>query len=185
MLSDVRISNIIKDKNQTVSRKRLLMAIAIGVFTLFFSDSFAADTISNEQVNAALETIWLSSLDVSRVEQGWGQAHSDRSVYNRPLTVAGRIFERGIGTHANSEIPLLLDGNGVQLSGGAGLDDETDGRGSVVFKITADDKEIWNSRLMRPGDEVKTFSLDIKGCKSLVLLALGVKVSTAITPPFV
>jgi len=172
MLSDVKISNIIKDKNQTVSRRRLLMAIAIGVFTLFFSDSFAADTISNEQVNSAVETIWLSSLDVSRVEQGWDQAHSDRSVYNRPLTVAGQIFERGIGTHANSEIPLLLDGNGVQLSGGAGLDDETDGRGSVVFKITADGKEIWNSGLMQPGDEVKTFSLAIRGSKSVVLLAL-------------
>jgi len=118
------------------------------------------------------DTIWLSSLDVSRIEQGWGQARSNRSVDNRRLMIAGQRYQNGIGTHANSSIPLLLDGNGVELSGRAGLDDETNGRGSVVFEITADGKTIWTSGLMRPGDEAKAFTLDIKGVKSLVLLAL-------------
>ncbi len=123
------------------------------------------------EANPSTETIWLSSLDVSRVEQGWGQAHSNRSVYNRRLTIAGRVFQRGIGTHANSTIPLELDGNAVELSGWVGVDDETNGRGSIVFQIKADGKEIWNSGLMRPGDAAKEFSLDVKGVKSLVLLA--------------
>jgi alpha-galactosidase len=118
------------------------------------------------------EEIWLSSLDVSRIEQGWGEGRSNRSVDNRRLTVAGQVFRRGIGTHANSTIPLLLDGNAVELSGGAGLDDETNGRGSVVFQIKADGKEIWNSGLMRPRDEAKAFTLDVKGVKSLALLVL-------------
>jgi len=121
---------------------------------------------------ASEETIWLSSLDVSRVEQGWGQARMNRSVDNRRLMIAGQRYQNGIGTHANSSIPLLLDGNGVELSGRAGLDDETNGRGSVVFQITADGKEIWTSGLMRPRDAAKEFTLDVKGVKSLVLLAL-------------
>jgi alpha-galactosidase len=60
----------------------------------------------------------------------------------------------------------------VELSGWVGVDDETNGRGSVVFQIKADGKEIWNSKLMRPGDAAKEFSLNIKGVKSLELLAL-------------
>ncbi len=122
--------------------------------------------------NLSVETIWLSSLDVSRVEQGWGQARSNRSVDNRRMTIAGQRYQNGIGTHANSTIPLVLDGKGIELSGLAGLDDETNGRGSVVFKITADEKEVWNSGLMKPGDAARAFSIDVKGVKSLVLLAL-------------
>jgi alpha-galactosidase len=87
------------------------------------------------------------------------------------LTIAGRVFERGIGTHANSSIPLELDGNALELSGWAGLDDETGGRGSVLFQILADGKELWNSGIMRSKDAAKEFSLSVKGAKSLLLVA--------------
>ena len=117
------------------------------------------------------ETNWLSTLNLSSIEQGWGEAHPDRSVNNEKLTVAGRVFERGIGTHAHSSIPLEVDGNALVLSGWAGLDDETEGRGSVLFQIQADGKELWNSGIMRPKDAAKEFSLDVKGVKSLVLVA--------------
>jgi hypothetical protein len=63
----------------------------------------------DDGANSSTETIWLSSLDVSRVEQGWGEAHSDRSFYNRRLKIASRVFHRSIGTHSNSTIPLKLD----------------------------------------------------------------------------
>ena len=117
------------------------------------------------------EEIWVSSLNVSRIEQGWGEGHANRSVDNRRLTIADRVFERGVGTHANSSIPLEVDGNALALSGSVGVDDETGGRGSVVFKVEADGREIWNSGLMKSKDAAKEFSLDVKGVKSLVLLA--------------
>ncbi|HHY83908.1 MAG TPA: alpha-galactosidase [Verrucomicrobia bacterium] len=120
----------------------------------------------------AAEDVWISTLDVSRIEQGWGEARANRSVDNRRLTVAGRVFQRGVGTHANSTIALEVDGNAITLSGSVGVDDETGGRGSVIFKIEADGKEIWNSGLMRARDAAKDFSLDVQGVKSLVLLAL-------------
>src|ERR1039458_7011560 len=71
--------------------------------------------------------------------------------------------------HANSIISLEVDGNALVLSGNAGVDDES-GRGTVVFKVQADGKEIWNRGLMKPKDAAKEFSLDVKGVKSLVLL---------------
>ncbi len=36
----------------------------------------AAPAFATPQDNPPTEEIWLSTLDVSRVEQGWGEAHS-------------------------------------------------------------------------------------------------------------
>jgi alpha-galactosidase len=121
--------------------------------------------------NSSTEEVWISTLDVSRIEQGYGEGRANRSVDNRRLTVAGRVFQRGVGTHANSIIPLDLGGNGVELSGWAGLDDETAGRGSVVFSIQADGKEVWKTGVMRPGDAAKEFTVNATGVKTLVLFA--------------
>ncbi|MBN2704685.1 MAG: NPCBM/NEW2 domain-containing protein [Pontiellaceae bacterium] len=116
------------------------------------------------------EDIWLSTLDVSRIEQGWGQGRSNRTVDNRRMMIAGKSFEQGIGTHANSIIPLKVDGKAVTISGSVGLDDETNERGSIIFIIRADGKEIWNSGTMKPQTPAKEFSLDIKGVKTLDLV---------------
>src|SRR5215472_4874435 len=83
------------------------------------------------------EEVWLSTVEVSRIEQGWGQAHADRSVDGNPLHIGGRAFEHGVGTHAESIIPLELAGNGSHLSAWVGVDDETSHRGSVVFHVEA------------------------------------------------
>lgn len=131
-----------------------------------------SDSGRDVDANSQTETIWLSSLDMYRIEQGWGQGTSNRTVMNRPLTIAGRIFKNGIGTHAISTIPLILGGNALELSGLAGLDDESGQRGSVVFQIEADGQEIWNSGLMRIGDKARPFTLDVRDVKSLMLLVL-------------
>src|ERR1017187_2823457 len=128
--------------------------------------TFAADVSTNTPV---AQDVWISSLDVTRIEQGYGEGRADRSVDNRRLTVAGQAYPNGVGMHANSIISLEVDGNALVLSGNAGVDDES-GRGTVVFKVQADGKEIWNSGLMKPKDAAKEFSLDVKGVKSLVLL---------------
>jgi alpha-galactosidase len=158
--------------NDNITRGIQDMKLTLSTLFICSICYLATQTLAASEANPPAEEIWLSALDFSRVEQGWGEARSNRSVDNRRLTVAGRVFQRGIGTHANSNIPLLLDGNGVKLSGWAGLDDETNRRGSVVFQITADGKELWNSGLMKPGNAAKDFSVDVKGVKSLVLLAL-------------
>ncbi len=121
--------------------------------------------------NAAETEVWLAPSELSRIAQGWGTASQNRSVYSQKMSIAGRVFERGIGTHAVSTIPLQLEGKAVSISGWVGLDDETEGRGSVEFRVVADGAEIWNSGIMKSGTEAKSFDLDIKGVKSLDLVA--------------
>ena len=142
--------------------------LGLALLNLTSGSGLAAEASTN---TPAAQDVWISSLEVTRIEQGYGEGHANRSVDNRRLTVAGQVFQTGVGTHANSTIALELDGNALVLSGSAGVDDETDNRGSVVFKVQADGKEIWNSGLMKPKAVAKEFSLDVKGVKSLVLLA--------------
>ncbi|HLP78443.1 MAG TPA: NPCBM/NEW2 domain-containing protein [Candidatus Paceibacterota bacterium] len=126
--------------------------------------AFACASVQGEEIR-------LSTLDVSGIEQGWGEPQVNRSVGGRPFQIAGRAFTNGIGTHAASTIPVELNGNAARLSGWVGVDDETDRRGSVVFRIEADGREVWNSGVIRGGDAAREVSVDLSGVKALALSA--------------
>ena len=40
------------------------------------------------------ETVWLSSLDLSKMEQSWGKSQIDRSISETPLSLAVGLFNR-------------------------------------------------------------------------------------------
>src|SRR6185437_3194942 len=84
----------------------------------------------------------LDKLDLSTISQDWGEPHADKSVDNHPLTLGGHVFNTGIGTHANSEFDILLDGHATEFGATAGVDDETEGRGSVVFSVIGDGRTL-------------------------------------------
>src|SRR4051812_41443492 len=60
-------------------------------------------------------SVYLSSLDLSNIHQGFGKPQADKSITGKPLSIAGKTFERGIGTHAVSTAWLDLAG-GAQTS---------------------------------------------------------------------
>ena len=53
---------------------------------------------------------------------GWGQAAVNKSVSGAPLVVAGKTYENGLGTHANSVIAYSLPAGYSRLQGTVGLD---------------------------------------------------------------
>jgi len=55
-----------------------------------------------QAIAAEPEMVWVSSLDLSPIIQGWGKPQADKSVTGTPMAIAGRKFEHGLGTHANS-----------------------------------------------------------------------------------
>jgi alpha-galactosidase len=112
----------------------------------------------------------LSKLDLSGVEQDWGSAHANQSVDGNPLRIGGKTYESGIGTHAGSSIHVELDGNAKSFLAEVGIDDETAKKGSVVFHVEADGKEIWTSGKVAGGDAAKEVNLDLTGVKTLNLV---------------
>jgi alpha-galactosidase len=116
------------------------------------------------------QTIWLSSLDLTHVVQGWGQPQADKSVTGQPLSIAGRRFEHGLGTHADGLIRLELKGGAEKFSAFVGVDDDAGNpSASLSFKITGDGKTLWQTGLMRLGQHAEQVELDIKGIQTLVL----------------
>jgi len=111
----------------------------------------------------------LSSLDLTNAVQGWGNPSANLSVEQHTLTIAGHKYATGFGTHAVGMLSLNLAGGSTRFHSVVGVDDETNGKGSVVFSVIADGKEIWNSGTMRGGDLGKVVDLDLTGVKKLLL----------------
>src|SRR5579862_623858 len=79
----------------------------------------------------AAARVWLASLDLSAVDQGWGKPMVDKSVGGHPIALAGRKFEHGLGTHSPGAFVIDLDGGSRRFSAWVGIDDETAHRGSA------------------------------------------------------
>ncbi len=120
---------------------------------------------------AAAAEIGLTELDLGKTVQGWNTPKTNQTVGGgRPLTIAKKIYPKGLGTHSVSELWLQLDGRTQQVSGLVGLDDAQNGSGSVEFAIIADDKILFRSGVMSSGEAAKPFAVKLVGVKRLLLL---------------
>ncbi|MBI4586129.1 MAG: NPCBM/NEW2 domain-containing protein [Planctomycetes bacterium] len=119
----------------------------------------------------ASETVWLSSLDLGKTRQGWGKPQASRSVTEKPISIAGRKFDQGIGTHAPSVLYIDLSAGSERFLGAVGVDDAVlQQPASVAFKVIGDGKTLWQSGVMKAGDPARTVDLDVTGLKTLVLV---------------
>ena len=121
---------------------------------------------------ALAETVWLDSLDLSVARQGWGSPRKNKSLDGNSLTVAGKTFERGLGTHAVGSLTILTGGGALSFSASVGVDDEVkrNAKASVEFRVVGDGKVLWTSGVMRAGDVAKPLSVDLSGVKKLELV---------------
>src|SRR5678816_4260092 len=86
------------------------------------------------------ETLWLSSLDLNSLTSGWGAPKANLGVVGKPLSIAGKQFQHGVGTHAPSKWRLDLGGNATRFLAQVGLDDSASGQGSIEFIVYGDEK---------------------------------------------
>ena len=118
-------------------------------------------------------SVRLDELDISTMTSGWGKSQINQTVQSKPLTIAGQVFDHGVGTHATSTYLLDLNGNGVSVSGKVGVDDEAAEPASINFYLIGDQKILWESGIMHLGDSAKAFNINLKGIVKLGLLADG------------
>lgn len=117
------------------------------------------------------QTVWLDELDLSVATQGYGAPGKNKTVDGRPLTIAGNVFQRGFGTHAESSLFIDLGGKATEFSALVGVDDEMKGQNPAVeFEIYADDKKLWSSGIMRLGNQPKPVTVSLVGVKKLELV---------------
>jgi hypothetical protein len=89
---------------------------------------------------------------------------------NNPLRIGGRQCDRGLGTHANSEIRYQLDNGYARLEAEVGVDDEKNGAGTVVFQVFADGRKLFDSSTMRGKQAAKKIAIPLDGEEELTLI---------------
>jgi alpha-galactosidase len=131
---------------------------------------FATCILLTSAATKASETLPLSSLDLTKMSQGWGQPQVDKSVQGKQLSIGGKKFEWGLGSHAGSVLHVLLDGRAKRFSAWIGIDDETQGKGTVCYRIYGDNRKLFDSGVMKGGDPAKRIDLKLEDVHNLILL---------------
>ena len=140
---------------------KIALTVAAMAATLFPALAGVADA----------KTVWLDELDMRPASCGWNSIHNNQSVAGNPLRMAGKTYDRGIGTHGYGEIRLKLDGRVERFSALVGIDAESSNAGSVEFKVVAGKNEVlWASGVMRGGQAPKQVDVDLRGVKLLKLI---------------
>ena len=117
------------------------------------------------------QTVWLDQLDLSAATQGYGNPMKNKSIDGKPLTIAGKTFERGFGSHSESSLTILLEGKATLFTAQVGIDDEVKGqRPAAEFIVNGDGKKFWSSGVMHLGDAAIPCSVKLEGVKKLELL---------------
>ena len=106
--------------------------------------------------------------NLSLMSSGWKSTQSGKSVAGRPLTLGGKVFKEGLGTHAPGSGLILLDGKAENFTATVGLDSSANGM--VEFIVKADKKVVWKSGLLKRDDAAKEINIPLTGVKELQLL---------------
>ncbi|HEX8551965.1 MAG TPA: NPCBM/NEW2 domain-containing protein [Abditibacteriaceae bacterium] len=113
--------------------------------------------------------IWMETLEVENITQGYGAARAGLSVDGRPLTVQKVVYPHGIGTRARSQAIIDLKGNATRFVTLLSLDDSVGKSGSVVLRLTVDGVVKFDSGVVRGGEAPKVVDVDLRGATRLLL----------------
>lgn len=94
----------------------------------------------------------------------------DQTVLGRPLRLRGVEFPKGLGLHSQSSMTYTLDGAYDSFLALVGIDDETQGRGNVLFAVEVDGKRV-ASTAPQPGSGLPQSlgPIDLRGKRTLTL----------------
>jgi hypothetical protein len=98
------------------------------------------------------------------------EVRRDRSVDGQPLQLAGKVYDRGLGTQSKSYVVYRLEPGVRRFQAVVGLDDRAGPLGSVVFRVLVDKQERFASPPMSAKDAPHPLDLDVTGAKTLVLI---------------
>lgn len=119
----------------------------------------------------AAEKIWLEDVDRSAMTCGYRTPLVARSVEGGLLSLGGKTYEHGLGTHAPSLLVVPLGGNALAFEATVGLDDEIKDRrqASVEFKVWADGRLAATSGRLARRTRTAQLKVDLAGVQVVAL----------------
>ena len=118
----------------------------------------------------SVTTFKLADIDLKAVSQGYGTPAKDKSVDGNPISIGGRAFGGGLGSHARSMVRLTLDRKLERFSAWVGVNDESGTKGSVQFIVRLDGKTAFDSGTMRGSEAAKRVDVPLRGVRRMQLI---------------
>lgn len=113
--------------------------------------------------------MYLTNLPIDHYTQEYGSPRINRTVEGKTLTVKGRQYEKGIGSHAKSMLYFNLPENAESLDFFAAVDDEVSGGGSVKFRVSSEGKVLWSSGVVQGNHTPVQGKVDVSGLRTICL----------------
>jgi hypothetical protein len=116
--------------------------------------------------------LYLSDRIAEFSKQGWGTMQKDKSIKLPKITIAGKEFEKGLGTHAPAEAVYRICGNYSRFTAWVGVDYFTKPYqvASVQFEVWGDGILLYQSKIMKAEDAAVEVNVDITGINELKLI---------------
>jgi len=119
----------------------------------------------------SFKDMFLSDIQPESSFQGWGLLQKDKSIQLPKITIASKVFEKGLGTHAPAEAVYRICGNYPRFTANVGVDDYTlpYNVATVQFEVWGDGLLLFKSKVMQAGDTAVPVDIDIPGVNELKL----------------
>jgi endo-alpha-N-acetylgalactosaminidase len=149
-----------------------------------FSGPDTKTAVAQNQAVAASQqmsvTFSFNGIKTVRGYSGWSPKNDsnparNRSIMGNPLTVKEKVFQRGLGTHAPSEIVFGLNAEVKKFSCLAGVDSDAGSSGNLIFTVKVDGKQAYESPALTREDKPVSIEVNTAGAKELSLIVNGVK----------
>jgi hypothetical protein len=93
--------------------------------------------------------------------QSWGKLQINRSVSETPLSIQGRRYWKGLGTHADSSIRVRTPEHARVFIGACGIDDLGRQQGEFTCSIRKDGAVVWQSASVSQRNPLESFQLPV------------------------
>lgn len=125
-----------------------------------------------EGAEEATREFRLDRLDIALVASGWGKARWNAGVGERALQIGAETFNRGLGTHARSDLHVRVFRAAKRFTAKVGVDAsarKAADKARIEFRVLGDDKVLWKSGLMCRDDTAKRVDVGLVGVNVLSL----------------
>jgi len=113
--------------------------------------------------------IYLDKMEWIDATTGWRKVQLNHSIKGQTMTMGGKIFHRGIGTHAYSRIVYKRPENHDTFAATIGCDQKAL-VGSLVFVVEGDGKELFRSPIFRADSTPMEIKIPIGGMTEIALI---------------
>jgi len=107
--------------------------------------------------------IYISHLQELKASQDWGKLHKDTNLDGERIFIKFYPYDYGLSTHSNSTVTYVLNKNYTYFKFDAGIGQESGNKGTVVFKVILDGKEVYTSPLIHGWDEPLHVEIPVSG----------------------